>query len=59
VGDSEVVEDKQLARAQVHLDLDVFDAEAMLLEKRDFGAEAVELRATEKIGVGLHAGKAW
>jgi hypothetical protein len=56
---SEVVEEEQLAGAQVHLDFGVRDAEAMLLEERDFGAEAVELSATEKIGFGLHAGQAW
>lgn len=54
-----VVEDEQLAGSQVHLDFDVRDAEAMLLEERDFGADAVELRATEKTRVSLHARKTW
>jgi hypothetical protein len=57
--EGKVVEDKQLAGSQVQLNFDVLDAEAMLLKERDLGAEAVELRATEKTRIGLHARKAW
>jgi hypothetical protein len=50
VRNSKVVEDEQFAGSQVELDLDVRDAEAMLLEERDFGAESLELRAAGSQG---------
>jgi hypothetical protein len=57
VRESEVVEHEQLPRSQVDLDLDVLYTEAVLFEERDLGAQAVELGATEKIRIGLHARK--
>lgn len=54
-----VVEHEQLSGSQLDLDFDVPDAEAVLGKERELGVQAVELCATEKVGVGFHAGKLW
>jgi hypothetical protein len=59
VRERKVVEHEQLPGSQVDLDFDVLDAEAVLLEEREFRAQAVELAATEKVRIGLHARKLW
>jgi hypothetical protein len=59
VREREIVEDQQLARSQGHVDLDVFDVEAVACEEREFGANAVELHPTKKIPINFDARKKW
>jgi hypothetical protein len=53
MGEREVVEDEQLTGLQSNLDLNLLDLEAVVLEEREFGAQAVELHTAERVWVNL------